>query len=308
MASAVMRILFITSNRLGDAVISTGVLDRLQQRFPSAMFTVVCGPVAAGLFSADPRCERIIVMEKKRHDRHWLDLWRECVRRRWFMVVDLRGSLLSYGLRTKHRVIVRGGRRPGRRVEQLGSALGYIPAPMPRVWTSKVQSETAEALLPSEHQWCALGPTANWDGKIWPAERFVEVARALQAEGFRIIVLYGPGEAEKLRAEPVLQAVPEAVDLGGDRTLGEVAALLGRCALFVGNDSGLMHLAAAAGTPTLGLFGPSKASEYAPAGVCAHFVAAPGVEGEASIDGLSVQVVLDAAKAVIAKNLHGEVA
>lgn len=169
---------------------------------------------------------------------------------------------------------------------------------MPRVWTSEKQRAEAVATL-SEGQWLALGPTANWDGKIWPPERFVELAQVLKAKNLRPVVFYGPGEGERARAEPVLKALPEALDLGGDKSLGEVAALLQLCALFVGNDSGLMHLAAAAGTPTLGLFGPSRASEYAPAGRFARFVEAPGPEGDAPIEGLSVAAVLKVVKEIL---------
>ena len=75
-------------------------------------------------------------------------------------------------------------------------------------------------------------------------------------------------------AAPVLAAIPDAADLVGALTLPEAAACLQRCALFVANDSGLMHLSAAAGTPTLGLFGPTPASEYGPSGRKAGFVAA----------------------------------
>jgi len=64
----------------------------------------------------------------------------------------------------------------------------------------------------------------------------------------------------------VLAALPDAIDLCGALSLPEAAACLARAALFVGNDSGLMHLAAAAGAPTLGLFGPTPAEEYGPAG------------------------------------------
>ncbi|WP_050801400.1 glycosyltransferase family 9 protein [Gluconobacter morbifer] len=296
-----MRILFITSNRLGDAVISTGVLDALQCRYPSAVFTVVCGPVAAGLFTPDPRCEQVITMEKRRYDRHWLDLWTQCVWTRWFMVVDLRGSLLGLTLRASRRLIVRGGRRPGRRIEHLGRALGYRRIPMPRVWTSAEQEASAARLLPPGN-WLALGPTANWDGKIWPPERFVALADSLRAEGLWPVVFYGPGQQEKARAQPVLDGLPDALDLGGDRPLGEVAALLRRCRLFVGNDSGLMHLAAAAGTPTLGLFGPSRATEYAPAGPSARFVEAPGPEGHAPICGLGEATVLGVARSLLHEN------
>ena len=75
----------------------------------------------------------------------------------------------------------------------------------------------------------------------------------------------------------------------------EVAACLERCALYVGNDSGLMHLAAAAGIPTLGLFGPTPWREYSPAGRRAAFVVAP----DGTMAGLSVTAVLDAAIALL---------
>jgi ADP-heptose:LPS heptosyltransferase len=71
---------------------------------------------------------------------------------------------------------------------------------------------------------------------------------------------------ERALAAPLLAALPDAIDLSGRLTLPEASACLSRCALYVGNDSGLMHLAAASGTPTLGLFGPTPAAEYAPAG------------------------------------------
>ncbi|QDH17635.1 glycosyltransferase family 9 protein [Swingsia samuiensis] len=290
-----MRILFIASNRLGDAVISTGILDALQKRYPKALFTIVCGPVAAGVFEAHPQCERLIVMEKQKYDRHWIDLWMQCISIAWVLTVDLRGSLLSAFLWSRQRIIVRGGRRKGRKIEQLARALKYDTVPMPRVWISQRQKEYAARILP-EGKWLALGPTANWDGKIWPANRFVGLAQALQEKGYRTVVIYGPGDRERRIARAVLQDLPpDAIDLGGDHTIGEVAALLQKCQLFVGNDSGLMHLAAAAGVPTLGLFGPSKMSEYAPAGERAYAIAAPGLEGEAPIDGLQIKNVVQVA-------------
>jgi heptosyltransferase-3 len=86
------------------------------------------------------------------------------------------------------------------------------------------------------------------------------------------VVFGGPGAVERTLAAPLLAALPEAVDLVGRLSLPEVAACLARAALFVGNDSGLMHLAAAAGAPTLGLFGPTDATEYGPAGARARAV------------------------------------
>ena len=102
-------------------------------------------------------------------------------------------------------------------------------------------------------------------------------------------------------AAPLLAALPGAVDLVGRLALPGAAACLARCAVFVGNDSGLMHLAAAAGAPTLGLFGPTPASEYAPSGVCAAAVEAEGRSGEAAIGALTVEAVVRAAEALLAR-------
>jgi ADP-heptose:LPS heptosyltransferase len=89
-------------------------------------------------------------------------------------------------------------------------------------------------------------------------------------------VFAGPGAHEQALAEPLLAALPGAIDLCGRLSLAEAAACLAHAALFVGNDSGLMHLAAAAGTPTLGLFGPTPSAEYAPAGRCTAIAVARG--------------------------------
>ena len=99
---------------------------------------------------------------------------------------------------------------------------------------------------------------------------------------------------------PVLAALPEALDLTGRLQLPEVAAVMARCALFVGNDSGLMHLAAAAGTPTLGLFGPTPASEYGPIGRAARAVLARGEPGAAPMAALPVEDALAAAQGLLA--------
>jgi ADP-heptose:LPS heptosyltransferase len=299
-----MRILFITATRLGDAVLSTGILNTLIQQWPDARITVACGPVAAGLFSHMPGLERVLVMHKRRYDLHWLDLWKTCVLTRWDMTVDLRGSIISFALRSGRRFVMRGGRRPGRRVGHLGALLGLSPAPHPTVWLNNADQQAAAQVIPPhtpDAPVIALGPTANWHGKIWPTEHYLPLWRQLAATypQARPAIFYGPGPQEAELARPVLHALPHAIDAGGRFTLTETAAMLARCALYIGNDSGLMHLAAAAGTPTLGLFGPSRASEYAPTGAMTHWVEAPGPEGQAPIAGLSVERVAHAALALL---------
>ena len=299
-----MRILFITSTRLGDAVLSTGLLGHLLAAHPAARFTIACGPVAAGLFARMPRLDRVIIVEKRRGDWHWAQLWLQCVRVRWDLVVDLRGSALSLALPARRRAIMRGGRRPGPRLAHLAGALGLAgPPPVPVAWTNAEDRTRAAALLPGGGPIIGLGPTANWTGKIWPAERFVALFAALAAEqpGARAAVFGGPGAQEAAAAAPVLAALPGAIDLVGRLSLPEAAACLARCALFVGNDSGLMHLAASAGAPTLGLFGPTPASEYGPAGELSAVALAEGPAGASPMEALSVPRVHAAAAALLVR-------
>jgi heptosyltransferase III len=295
-----MRILFITSSRIGDAVISCGVLEQLRQKNPQARITVACGVAAAGVFERLPGLERLIVFDKERFDAHWLRLWTKLVGQVWDIAVDVRGSGVLLFVAAKRRWMLRGGRRPGRRFEQLGAGMGFTPPPLPVAWTAPADDARAAALL-GEGPVIGLGPTANWDGKIWPPERFVALFQDLAAQipGARAAVFAGPGAAEQARAAPVLAALPGAIDLVGALTLAEVAACLRRCKIFIGNDSGLMHIAAAAGTPTLGLFGRSRAGEYAPAGPRTAIAVAPGPAGEAPMEGLTLETVIEAARRLL---------
>jgi heptosyltransferase III len=129
--------------------------------------------------------------------------------------------------------------------------------------------------------------------------------------GARVVVL--AAAHERPQAAPVLDALPAArrIDLVGRVDLLTASAVLRRAALFVGNDSGLMHLAAASGTPTLGLFGPSPAARYAPWGPRAAIAATslspaqllgPGFDHRTTdtlMDSLSVEAVEAAARGLI---------
>lgn len=308
-----MRILFISSTRIGDAVLSTALLDHLLRAHPGARITVACGPVATGVFARMPGLERVITVTKQRWSLHWLGLWAQVVTRRWDLVVDLRGSAIAWMLLARRRAVMRGGRRPGHRLLHLAQTLGVSPAPRPVAWYAPEDTARAAALLgPGAGPILALGPTANWVRKVWPAERFLELARRLTAPdgalpGARILVLGGPGAEERAAAAPVLAGLPGAIDLVGVASLPEVAAVLARCALFVGNDSGLMHLAAAVGVPTIGLFGPTPASEYGPVGRCATAVLAEGPPGAAPMTDLRVDNVAAAATRLLARAPMDEV-
>ena len=292
-----MRILFVTSNRLGDAVLSTGLLDHLIGTHPDARITIACGPVAEGVFARMPNRERTIVLDKLPWRLHWLPLWTRTMGTLWDLVVDIRGSTIAWMIPTRRRAVMR--RRPGRKIEQLAAVLGLDPPPLPVAWTAPADRACAAALLPPGRPVIGLGPTANWPAKVWPAERFAALFRVLAhgpLPGAVPAIFAGPGEAERTTALPLLDALPEAIDLVGRLSLPEVAACLARCTLFVGNDSGLMHLAAAAGVPTLGLFGPTPSEEYAPAGINAAAV----VSTSTLMQDLSVEAAVAAAARLVA--------
>jgi len=301
-----VRVLFITSTRIGDAVLSTGLLDHLMRAHPEARFTIACGRVAEGVFRCMPGLERLIPIEKKRFGLHWLGLWAQVAFTRWELVVDLRGSAIAWLLLARRRAVMRGGRRPGHRLLHLAQTLGISPAPRPVAWFGPAEAARAAALLPAGPPVLALGPTANWVRKVWPPDRFLTLAGLLTApggalEGARIVVLGGPGAQEAAMAAPVLDGLPGAIDLVGVLDLPEAAAVLARCALFVGNDSGLMHLSAATGAATIGLFGPTPAAEYAPIGARALAVLAKGPPGAAPMGALSASRVAEDATALLAR-------
>jgi heptosyltransferase-3 len=266
-----VNLLFVTSTRIGDAVLSTGLLDHLIARHPGLRVTVACGAAAAPLFAALPGLERVVPMDKRSFLGHWVRLWLATVGRRWDLVVDLRGSALAWLLRAGTRHVWRKPAGDAHRVVQLAGVLGLAVPPAPRVWLAPAHHAAARRLIPDGAPVLALGPTTSWPGKQWPLERFAALALRLTARDgpladARIAVFAAP--SERAAATKLLDRLPrartiDAIDAGDLLT---VAAALQRCALYVGNDSGLMHLAAASGVATLGLFGPSDDRHYAPWG------------------------------------------
>lgn len=288
MARAPFPILFITSTRIGDAVLSSGLLARLHAEIPHARFTIAAGTLAAPLFRDAPNLEALIPIEKKSGGRHWLELWRRVRGTRWGLVVDLRGSGLAATLSARMRVVRRApddGEPVMHKVEELARLLkveGEPPAP--HLFVSDDTQAEADDYLASHSAGMgpllAVSPSANWVGKTWPAERFaVLIARLLGPQGplpeGRLLLVGGPDDrraAESVRREVSRRRV---IDATGEVDLLVAGAMLKRARLFVGADSGLMHLAAAAGAPTLGLFGPSDERVYAPWGPHARAVRGP---------------------------------
>ncbi|HYZ62417.1 MAG TPA: glycosyltransferase family 9 protein, partial [Acetobacteraceae bacterium] len=172
-----VRILFVSANRIGDAVITCGILDHLIRAHPECRITIACGPAAAEVYARMPNLERTIIFRKHKNDSHWLHLWRETAFTVWDLVVDVRGSALAYLIPARRRVVRRP--RPGRMFEQHAAMLGIAPAPLPRVWTAPEDRARAAALLPADRPVIGFGATANWAPKVWPADRFASLFQLL---------------------------------------------------------------------------------------------------------------------------------
>ncbi|MBU0724463.1 MAG: glycosyltransferase family 9 protein [Alphaproteobacteria bacterium] len=319
-----MRLLFITSNRLGDAVMSTGLLAALLDQHPGCRATVVCGPLPAPIFRHAPGVEAVITLHKRRYSLHWLTLWSQLVTRRWDIIVDLRNSLASSMLR-RGRLIRLGAHKPGLHVvEELASLIEASrptpPAFWPRLWIGPEDQQDAERLLPAGRPVLALGPAANWPAKQWPVARFIALADRLTAPDGPLpgaAILVSAAQHERAVVEPVLAHFgPRCIDMIGAPVM-PTAAAFARSQLYIGNDSGLMHIAAAAGTPTLGLFGPTDEIRYhpwgAPGGPHARLVRTPEDwrslitaldsgqrPGERLMDGIAVEAAEQAALDLLA--------
>jgi heptosyltransferase-3 len=279
------KILFITSTRIGDAILSTGLLRHIATEYPSAKVTVACGPLVAGFFTANLQVENVISLTKEKRAGHWRKLWRQVITTKWDMVIDLRNSAVSRLILAKKRYIMGGHIDKNlHKAEQNATVMKLDYVPDLQLWFSdELMKEAQETIEKDGRKILAIGPAANWIGKTWPFERFVDLLDRLTNPSYkdapfqnaRIAVIAAPGE--EAQALPVLESIAEdrRIDLIAKGRPEFGAACLSLCDFYIGNDSGLMHCAAASGVPTFGLFGPSWPHLYAPWGEKTAFISTP---------------------------------
>lgn len=275
-------ILYIAEADASDAILSSGVLAYMVEAMPQASFTVVGSPKSAPLFADTPRLDRLIVLERdSRLD--WLGLWNKVRETRWGLVVDMRGTTLSSKLKRQKRA-VRGAWEAGvHAVEQAARVLQLEEVPAPKLIVSEATRASAEALIPVEDvPLLAIGPGADWMGKVWPAERYAKVAVALVGdggplEGGRVIVV--GDENARDTAHTIRLSLPRnrVTELQGRLNPLETVAAVSRAALYVGADTIWTDLAVASGVRVVAAFGPSDEAEHGPWGGVA-------VRGPRSVD------------------------
>jgi heptosyltransferase III len=274
-----LNILFITHTRIGDGVLSSGILHQLAERYPDARFTIACGPLAASLFADTPRLDRVIIVAKQRFDAHWYALWKEVRGTVWDIVVDLRRSLISYVIPVRKRYVVGAIPDGVHHVVHLSRLLGLAEPAAPFLYRSARHNAAGAVLIPDGAPVLAIAPVAATQAKTWAPQRFADLIARLTGAGglcagWRVALFGGPGD--EINAAPLIAALAaqNCIKVFAEPDLLTVQAALARCRAFIGNDSGLAHLAAAAGLPTLALFGASDPVRYRPWGGTA--VQAPG--------------------------------
>lgn len=317
MAEKPFPVLFIASPRLGDAIAASGLVKRLCDEAPNARFTIVASAATAALFAETPGLERIIL-----HDdggpANTMRLWLKLRGRRWGLVLDLRGTGVASFLRRRRRASWRAPHAPTHRVVQAARLLRLEDdPPAPYLFTGPETEALAAARTAGERPILAVAPGASWVGKAWPAERFGAIATRLLSPGGpmangRLMILGDGGDREAGRA--VKLAVSRDRIIAEPGQLGPLAtyACLKRARLAIGNDSAAIQLAAAAGAPTLALFGPSDERVCGPWGPNARVLRGPRdfdafrrldpdlKQAVCHMMDLSVDTVLDAATRLLA--------
>lgn len=170
-------------------------------------------------------------------------------------------------------------------------------AGMPALPYREVDVASMSGLVEQGMGTVALHPGSGGAGKRWPPERFAALAQEIGARGLRALLIEGPQD-EAVIGATLAEAARRGTrpDVARGLDIMELAALLAGCAAYVGNDSGVSHLAGILGVRTLALFGPSDPAIWAPVGSHARALCA----ATGAMDGLSVAAVaaaLDEARA-----------
>lgn len=263
--------LVIQTAFLGDVVLTTPLLSALATEH--GPLDVVTTPTAAPLLETHPAVRRVIPYDKRRADRGWAGL-RTLARRlrveqygrAYLPHRSLRTAALALLARIPSRIGFSGGwsflytearpkPRTGHEADRLlalaDERLAVYP---PHLWPTPQDERAAAAVIQGD--FIALAPGSIWGSKRWPY--YPELATKLPA---RVAIVVVGGQDDVALGEDIIRAVRpsgrQAVNACGRLTLRESAALIGKAAVLVTNDSAPLHLATAMGTPIVALFGPT---------------------------------------------------
>lgn len=341
-APAVKRILISRLRFIGDVVLTTPVIRALKRYYADAELYYLAEAGPAAVLARNPYLEEVIVLpDELLPGRAVLTRCGEQLRflsalrkRRFDLAIDLfgnpRSALLTLATGARYRVgyDVRGRGTAYnvkiRRSASLRVADAYLDAV--RTIGIPVRDEHTEVHFSAEDaawadSWlaergvdgtrriAALNPGASWPAKTWSAGRFAELARRMnETLNLRVLLVAGPGPREDVAG--LIARTGHALPVVKTGSLTRLAALIRRCDLFVSNDCGPMHISAAVGTPTIGLFGPSSPRIWFPYSKTEGHVALEAgaddccgrdfcVRATPCIESISPRLVLETAESVL---------
>ncbi len=270
------RILLMRFSSLGDVILLSSLVESLARRDPKPEIWLVTKQAFAQLYENDPRIHRVISLSTGRGA--FEQLVQTLETEVFDEILDAHASLRSRALTwrlppTKTTRIKKDAlaRIAWTRFRLASRALefhavdryqrmvdGSSAPPRPRIVVSPSHLKNARAELGHKGPWLAIAPGARHATKRWPVESFAQLAQRFQREtNGHVLLVGGPGEDDLVAAVRAACDTPPH-ERSGRQDLSELAAVLAQCLLFVGNDSGLMHLAEAVDTPTLAVFGPTS--------------------------------------------------
>ncbi len=268
------RIAVIRLRSLGDCVLTTPALFLLKQYRPDLKISFIVEPRFAAVFEGNPDVNEI------RSTPCSADLALNFHGGTRSMLMTLLSRLRagfghhSMSFLYTHRIPraqqILGVERPVHTAEHLASAMFWMGVPIAEIPRARLFAEGTRAAVSVIH------PFASRPDKTWPAERFVEIARRLKDP----VILAGPGD----------DTTPFAnFEVWRNEPLSRVKSLLSSATLFVGNDSGPAHIAAAFGVPVVAIFGPSDPVTWAPWRTESQVLRAPNI-ADISVDQVNAAI------------------
>jgi heptosyltransferase-2 len=279
---------------IGDFVRCHSVVQVLHNRFPDRPIDMLATTLCAPLADYMPRVRKAVVADLPRRRLGLTENVKLAARlkaehygsalvmsRKWKAALApfLAGIPERTGFVGEARFVLLNDRRTGERalprmVDQCAMLALPPGAVLPASWPVPVLAvpradiaawKQNRGLAGETRPIVALAPGAVGPSKRWPAEYYAELTRRLLAEGFAVWVLGGPGEkalAQEILAQEIIGDRPGRDLTGFD--LRDAVLALAAAAVAVSNDSGLLHVAAALGTPSIGIFGPTSPQLWAP--------------------------------------------
>ena len=270
------KILVFSFSFIGDAVLSTTVIQPLRAHFPDAHITFLVGPRAFDLLATEPNIDATLVYDNRGAHAGWkgrLRLIKTLRRNKFDLVVNLRDSLTARCIGAEHWGMVRGesNRHAVTRYLEVLQRHGIDTADAhPHLQLTEDEQTMAhcfltEAGITSERLLIGMHPGGNWEYKLWRAKNYALVANTLcKAQNAAILLFAGPNEQELQKQVSELMDVPPI--LVETDNLRYLAALISTCAVYIGNDTGPMHIASAVDTPIVALFGSTNHIRSGPYG------------------------------------------